>query len=98
MEINEIIHGFTVAEKRKIASPEGNIYILEHKNTGARVVYFEREDRNKTFAIGFRTLPTDDTGVFHIIEHSTLCGSKKFPTKEPFDELLKCSLNTFLNA
>lgn len=98
MEINEIIHGFTVAEKRKTASPEGNIYILEHKKTGARVVYFEREDRNKTFAIGFRTLPTDDTGVFHIIEHSTLCGSKKFPTKEPFVELLKCSLNTFLNA
>jgi Zn-dependent M16 (insulinase) family peptidase len=97
MKINEIIHGFTVTEKRKIFSPEGCIYILSHP-TGARVVYFEREDRNKTFAIGFRTLPTDDTGVFHIIEHSTLCGSERFPTKEPFVELLKCSLNTFLNA
>ncbi len=97
MEINELIHGFTLAEKKKIASPEGYLHIFTH-GTGAHVVYFEREDRNKTFAIGFRTLPTDDTGVFHIIEHSTLCGSKKYPTKEPFVELLKCSLNTFLNA
>ena len=97
MNTNEHLYGFTVTYKKEIPSPEGALYIMEHKS-GARLVYFEREDRNKTFAISFRTLPTDDTGVFHIIEHSTLCGSKKFPVKEPFVELLKSSLNTFLNA
>ena len=72
--------------------------MLIHKKTGARVLLFPNDDDNKVFMIGFRTPPTDDTGLPHILELSTLCGSKKFPSKEPFVELLKGSLNTFLNA
>ena len=72
--------------------------LLEHIKSGARVVLFLNDDENKVFQIGFKTPPTDDTGVPHIMEHSTLCGSRKYPVKEPFVELLKGSLNTFLNA
>lgn len=72
--------------------------LLEHIKTGARVLLLPSSDENKSFAIGFRTPPYDDTGIPHIIEHSVLCGSKKYPTKEPFVELMKSSLNTFLNA
>ena len=75
-----------------------NATLLEHIKSGARVLLLENDDENKVFQIGFKTPPTDDTGVPHIMEHSTLCGSKKFPVKEPFVELLKGSLNTFLNA
>lgn len=73
-------------------------YLLKHKKTGARVCLISNNDENKVFAIGFRTPPTDDTGVPHILEHSVLCGSEKFPLKDPFVELIKGSLNTFLNA
>lgn len=73
-------------------------YILEHKKTKARVVVISNDDSNKVFTIGFRTPPNDDTGLPHIMEHSVLCGSKKFPAKDPFVELAKGSLNTFLNA
>ena len=73
-------------------------YLLQHKKTRARVVVLENEDDNKVFDIGFRTPPTDSTGVPHIIEHTVLCGSKKFPVKDPFAEMDKGSLNTFLNA
>lgn len=73
-------------------------YILKHKKTGARVVLMENDDDNKVFYIGFRTPPSDSTGVMHILEHSVLCGSKNFPVKDPFLELAKGSLNTFLNA
>lgn len=72
--------------------------LLEHIKTGAKVLLFSCEDENKTFAIGFRTPPYDDTGLPHILEHSVLCGSRKYPVKEPFVELMKSSLNTFLNA
>ncbi len=72
--------------------------LLEHNKTKARVLLFKNDDENKTFCIGFRTPPYDDTGIPHIIEHSVLCGSKKYPVKEPFVELMKSSLNTFLNA
>ena len=72
--------------------------LLKHNKSGARVLLLSNDDENKVFQIGFRTPPTDDTGVPHILEHSTLCGSKKFPVKDPFVELLKSSLNTFLNA
>ena len=75
-----------------------NGILLEHIKTGARVLLLESSDENKTFCIGFRTPPKDSTGVPHIIEHSVLCGSKKYPVKEPFVELMKSSLNTFLNA
>lgn len=84
------------AEKIKEADSFG--YLLRHKKSGARVFLLENEDDNKVFYVGFRTPPTDDTGVAHILEHSVLCGSKKYPVKDPFVELAKGSLNTFLNA
>ena len=72
--------------------------ILRHKKSGARVVVISNDDNNKVFSIGFKTPPFNDTGMQHIIEHSTLCGSRKYPVKDPFVELCKGSLNTFLNA
>ncbi len=71
---------------------------LKHKKSGARVALVSNEDDNKVFCIGFRTPPEDSTGVAHIVEHTTLCGSREFPSKDPFVELVKGSLNTFLNA
>ena len=73
-------------------------YLLRHRKSGARVMILENDDNNKVFSIGFRTPPSDSTGLPHIMEHSVLCGSKNFPTKDPFVELVKGSLNTFLNA
>lgn len=73
-------------------------YLLKHKKSGARVLLMENDDENKVFTIGFRTPPSDSTGVPHIMEHSVLCGSRDFPVKDPFVELVKGSLNTFLNA
>ena len=73
-------------------------YLLRHRRSGARVVLIENDDDNKVFSIAFRTPPSDSTGVPHIMEHSVLCGSKHFPAKDPFVELVKGSLNTFLNA
>lgn len=73
-------------------------YLLRHKKTGARIALISNDDENKVFNIGFRTPPTDSTGVPHIMEHSVLCGSRDFPVKDPFVELVKGSLNTFLNA
>jgi Zn-dependent M16 (insulinase) family peptidase len=73
-------------------------YVLEHKKSGARLFLLSNEDENKVFSIGFRTPPCDSTGAAHILEHSVLCGSEKFPVKDPFVELVKGSLNTFLNA
>ena len=72
--------------------------ILRHKKSGARVVVISNDDNNKVFSIGFKTPPFNDTGMQHIIEHSTLCGSRNYPVKDPFVELCKGSLNTFLNA
>ena len=73
-------------------------YLLEHVKSGARLFLLSNSDNNKVFSIGFRTPPSDSTGVPHILEHSVLCGSEKFPVKDPFVELVKGSLNTFLNA
>lgn len=92
------LHGFAVRERRELPELGGALYRMEHEQTGAELVWLDRADDNKTFAVAFKTLPRDDTGVFHILEHSVLCGSKKYPTKEPFVELLKSSLQTFLNA
>lgn len=72
--------------------------LLEHKKSGAKIVCLSNDDNNKVFYIGFRTTPTNSTGVAHIMEHTVLCGSRKFPVKDPFVELVKGSLNTFLNA
>ncbi|MBE5835509.1 MAG: insulinase family protein [Butyrivibrio sp.] len=97
MRIEEL-QAYEVLEKRRIDDLNSESYILKHKKTGARVALLSNDDENKVFYIGFRTPPKDSTGVAHIIEHTVLCGSKKFPLKDPFVELVKGSLNTFLNA
>ena len=89
---------YSFIQKEEIEELNGYGYVLEHKKTGARVLLVENDDTNKVFSIAFRTPPADDTGVAHILEHSVLCGSDKFPSKDPFIELAKGSLNTFLNA
>ena len=98
MRENEHIHGFTVHSYRELPDLGAQIFELEHEKSGARLVWLDREDDNKTFGIAFRTVPEDDTGVFHILEHSVLCGSDNYPVKEPFVELMKSSMQTFLNA
>lgn len=92
------IKNYTVLKEEQIAEVNGTAYLLQHDKTKARVMLVLNDDNNKVFNIGFRTPPADDTGVAHITEHSVLCGSKKFPAKDPFVELAKGSLNTFLNA
>lgn len=98
MNINDIIKGFKVTGKTESAELGGTLWQLEHVKTGGSLVWIENGEENKLFSIAFKTIPSDDTGVFHILEHSVLNGSKKFTTKEPFVHLLKSSLNTFLNA
>lgn len=90
--------GFRVREIRELPDISGRMWRMEYVANGADLVWVETPERNKTFAVAFRTLPEDDTGVAHIIEHSVLCGSEKFPVKEPFVELLKSSLATYINA
>ena len=92
------LSAYRLWEAKTIKELNSDGYILEHKKTGARVFLLSNDDENKVFCIGFRTPPKDSTGVPHILEHSVLCGSKKFPVKDPFVELVKGSLNTFLNA
>ena len=92
------LHGFTVNRIREIKDCGGILYELSHDITGAQLCWMKRDDINKTFAITFKTIPFDDTGVFHILEHSVLNGSEKYPVREPFVELLKSSMQTFLNA
>lgn len=89
---------YEIIENRPVADLNSQGLVLKHKKTGARVMILANEDENKVFYIAFRTPPTDSTGVAHILEHSVLCGSAKFPAKDPFIELAKGSLNTFLNA
>ena len=89
---------YTLEEERVLKDIDSVGYVLRHNKSGARVILIENDDTNKTFSIGFRTPPEDSTGVAHITEHSVLCGSEKFPVKDPFMELVKGSLNTFLNA
>ena len=91
-------HNFIFRQVREMPDVDGKLWEMEHAKTGAKLCWLERADENMTFAIGFKTIPTDSTGVFHILEHSVLCGSDKYPVKEPFVELLKSSLQTFLNA
>ncbi len=93
-----ILHGFELLEERDI--PELNVHarLWRHQKTGAQLLSLENDDENKVFGITFRTPPSDSTGVAHIMEHSVLCGSRKYPVKEPYVELLKGSLKTFVNA
>jgi Zn-dependent M16 (insulinase) family peptidase len=94
----EIPSAYEFLFEEKLDDLNGLGRVLVHKKTGARVAIIANDDNNKVFSIGFRTPPANSTGVAHIIEHSVLCGSKNFPAKDPFIELAKGSLNTFLNA
>ena len=92
------MHGFVVDSSEPLSEIDGSAHVLRHEKSGARLLFLQNADENKAFSIAFKTPPADDTGVFHILEHSVLCGSRKFPVKEPFVDLLKTSMQTFLNA
>lgn len=98
MKKNYVYSGFIVKDTGYVEEVDSNVYVLQHEKSGARLLYLANSDDNKVFSISFRTPPNDDTGLPHILEHSVLCGSRKYPLKEPFVELVKGSLNTFLNA
>ncbi len=94
----DMVHGFRVSRMSYIEEVNADAYLMEHVKSGARLLYLDSDDDNKVFYICFRTTPDNSKGTPHIMEHSTLCGSRKYPLKEPFVELAKGSLNTFLNA
>jgi len=94
----DALKNYELIQQKTLHDLQSEGYLLRHKKSGARVLLMENNDENKVFSIGFRTPPEDSTGVPHILEHSVLCGSKNFPVKDPFVELVKGSLNTFLNA
>ncbi|MDO4890354.1 MAG: insulinase family protein [Coriobacteriaceae bacterium] len=94
----QTIHGFTVESEQSIPEHNGTAYRMRHGATGIELLHIDVQDEEKGFAIAFKTLPADNTGVFHILEHSVLCGSEKFPVKSPFAHLRKTSMNTYLNA
>src|SRR3569833_3154256 len=93
-----VIHGFELVREEELPELKSLARQYRHVKTGADLISVINDDENKAFAITFRTPPADSTGVAHILEHSVLCGSRKFPLKEPFIELVKVSLNTYLNA
>ena len=92
------LHGFKLLREEYVAEYDAKVFLFEHEKTGAEVMSLSNDDENKTFGVTFRTPPANSTGIPHILEHSVLCGSRKYPIKEPFVELIKGSLNTFLNA
>ena len=98
MKPNDTIHNFTVKSSTELPEVPGRLWRMTYEKNGAELVWLERDDDNKTFAVAFKTVPENETGVAHIMEHSVLCGSRKYPVKEPFVDLLKSSLATFLNA
>ena len=98
INVNDRIRGFAVTRVQEVPDCKGTLYQMKHEKTGADLIWLKRQDENKTFCIGFKTIPEDDSGVFHICEHSVLNGSRKYPVREPFVDLLKSSLQTFLNA
>lgn len=93
-----VYHGFKLTEERFVKEINATARIFVHEKSGARLMYLSNDDENKAFVASFTTLPASSNGIAHILEHSVLCGSRKFPSKEPFVELNKGSLNTFLNA
>ena len=96
--VGDTVSGFVLEKKESVPAKKATLYTLRHGKCGAKLLYFDRPDDNKTFAVSFKTLPENDTGVFHILEHSVLNGSRKYPVKEPFVSLLQTSMQTFLNA
>lgn len=98
LTVGQTLHGFTVTRVRREEELHGALVEMVHDKTGAQLCWVDNGEENKLFSVTFKTLPGDSTGVPHIIEHSVLCGSDKYPVKEPFLDLLKSSMNTFLNA
>ena len=98
LEINQIYHGFQLKKCEKLGDISATGYLFTHIKSGARLCYLATEDDNKVFSVSFKTPPDNDCGTPHILEHSVLCGSRKYQAKDPFNELAKGSLNTFLNA
>lgn len=98
LELNDSLHGFRLTLREPIKEIQAETLMFEHEKSGAQLMFMDCDDDNKVFSITLRTPPANDCGVAHILEHSVLCGSKEFPVKEPFVELMKGSLQTFLNA
>ena len=98
LQINQVYHGFRLVKQQEVADIRSRCSVFVHEKSGARLFYAQNEDENKVFFVSFRTPPNNDCGTAHIMEHSVLCGSKKYPAKDPFNELMKGSLNTYLNA
>ncbi|MFW3625207.1 insulinase family protein [Aerococcus viridans] len=92
------LHGFTLVDSQFIQDANAQVHTFAHEQSGGQVVWVENDDQNRSFGIGFKTPPKDSTGVAHIVEHSVLSGSRKYPAKDPFMTMLKTSMNTFLNA
>ena len=92
------LHGFIVKRVRNVKELNASFIEMTHEKTGAELCFVDNKAENKLFSVSFKTLPQDSTGVFHILEHSVLCGSEKYPVKEPFVDLMRGSMNTFLNA
>ena len=84
LRVGEKFSGFVIKTKKQIKDVDATMYEMEHEGCGAKLIFLDRDDENKTFSVGFKTVPENSTGVFHIIEHSVLCGSEKYPVKEPF--------------
>ena len=97
-QVGDCVGGFKVTAITPVPEVKGTLVRMTYPKNGAELAWLDRDDDNMTFSIAFRTIPQDDTGVAHILEHSVLCGSEKYPVKEPFVELLKSSFATFLNA
>src|SRR5262245_47134521 len=91
-------HGFELTRRQEIPELKTKASLFRHLKTGAELLSLENDDENKVFGITFRTPPPDSSGVAHILEHTVLCGSRKYPVKDPFVQMIKGSLNTFLNA
>lgn len=98
LTVNKTYHGFLLKEIWDVKEASSKAFLFEHNKSAARLLFMKNDDDNKVFFIGFRTPAVNDSGTAHIIEHSVLCGSEKYPLKEPFVELIKSSMNTFLNA
>ncbi|KAL9101766.1 MAG: hypothetical protein Q9163_003013 [Psora crenata] len=94
----ERLHGFTLTRTKQVPELQINVFHLQHEKTGAEYLHVARDDKNNVFSIGFKTNPPDDTGVPHILEHTTLCGSERYPVRDPFFKMLRRSLSNFMNA
>ncbi|KAL8693906.1 MAG: hypothetical protein Q9218_001371, partial [Villophora microphyllina] len=98
IKLGQPLHGFTLKRQKHVPELQLTAYELQHDKTGAEYLHIDRDDKNNVFSIGFKTNPPNDTGVPHILEHTTLCGSEKYPIRDPFFKMLPRSLSNFMNA